>query len=111
VWFSTIQPSHINGGTFYLQKLKARPGFPLAPGQQYAKALVLDEEEGIQIPAAINTYLRNYQRDGVKFLWRQYKQGSGGLLGDDMGLVRAVHIASNFEISSHASIRVRSELP
>ena len=71
------------------QKLKPRPGFPLAPGQRYAKALILDEEEDVQIPAAINTYLRDYQRDGVKFLWRQYKQGCGGLLGDDMGLVRS----------------------
>jgi len=67
--------------------LKARPGFPLAPGQSYGKPLILDEEQDIKIPAAINTYLRDYQRDGVKFLWRQYKEGRGGLLGDDMGLV------------------------
>lgn len=39
------------------------------------------------VPAAINTYLREYQRDGVRFFWRQYKEGRGGLLGDDMGLV------------------------
>lgn len=40
------------------------------------------------VPAAINTYLRDYQRDGVRFFWRQYVEGRGGLLGDDMGLVR-----------------------
>lgn len=42
------------------------------------------------MPAAINTYLRDYQRDGVKFMYRQYKEGRGGLLGDDMGLVSAL---------------------
>jgi len=49
--------------------------------------LALDEDQKIKIPAALNTYLRNYQREGVRFLWRQYKRGQGGLLGDDMGLV------------------------
>lgn len=39
------------------------------------------------VPAAINTYLREYQRDGVRFFWDMYKDGKGGLLGDDMGLV------------------------
>jgi SNF2 family DNA or RNA helicase len=42
------------------------------------------------VPGAINTYLRDYQRDGVKFFWRQYTEGRGGLLGDDMGLVRCL---------------------
>lgn len=70
-----------------LQKLKPKPGFDLRPGQKFTGPLILDEELGIKIPETINTYLRDYQRDGVKFLWRQYKQGYGGLLGDDMGLV------------------------
>lgn len=69
------------------QRLKPRPGLPLRPGQVAAKALVLDAEKGVKIPGPINTYLRDYQRDGVKFLWRQYSEGRGGLLGDDMGLV------------------------
>ena len=69
------------------QRLKPRPGFSLRPGQVPSKAFILDAEKGIKIPAPINTYLRDYQRDGVKFLWRQYSEGRGGLLGDDMGLV------------------------
>ena len=36
------------------------------------------------MPATINKYLRDYQRDGVSFLFRQYAQGQGGILGDDM---------------------------
>jgi len=75
-----------------------RPGFPLAPGQRFASSLLLDKNLGIKIPGAINTYLRDYQRKGVEFLWRQYNQGHGGLLGDDMGLVR---IPSFFRRVSH----------
>ncbi|KAF8154005.1 P-loop containing nucleoside triphosphate hydrolase protein [Crassisporium funariophilum] len=75
-------------------QLKPRPGFPLGPTQQYEKALVLDAEDGIKVPAPINTYLREYQRDGVRFLWRQYKEGRGGLLGDDMGLGKTIQIIS-----------------
>lgn len=29
-------------------------------------------------------YLREYQREGVRFLFRQYAQHQGGILGDDM---------------------------
>jgi len=46
------------------------------------------------VPAAINTYLRDYQRDGVSFLWRQYTEGRGGLLGDDMGLGKTIQVIS-----------------
>ncbi|KDR74087.1 hypothetical protein GALMADRAFT_227782 [Galerina marginata CBS 339.88] len=67
--------------------MRPKPGFPLSPQQKYQRALILDAEQGIKVPGAINTYLRDYQRDGVKFLWRQYNEGRGGLLGDDMGLV------------------------
>ncbi|KAF9054254.1 P-loop containing nucleoside triphosphate hydrolase protein [Panaeolus papilionaceus] len=77
-----------------LQYAKARPGFPLGKDQQLQKALVLDKEQGIMIPAAINTYLREYQRDGVRFLWRQYNSCHGGLLGDDMGLGKTVQVIS-----------------
>lgn len=49
--------------------------------------MILDRAEGIMVPASINTYLREYQREGVRFFWDLYKQGRGGLLGDDMGLV------------------------
>ncbi|KAI6102851.1 RAD26-like SNF2 family DNA-dependent ATPase [Pisolithus sp. B1] len=63
-------------------------GFPLAPGQLPLGPLMLDRAQGIMVPAAINTYLREYQRDGVRFFWGLCDQGKGGLLGDDMGLVR-----------------------
>ncbi|KAF9480626.1 hypothetical protein BDN70DRAFT_877317 [Pholiota conissans] len=71
-----------------------KPGFSLRPGQQLQEAFVLDEEKGIKIPVAINTYLRDYQRDGARFLYRQYKEGRGGLLGDDMGLGKTIQVIS-----------------
>ncbi|KAI0742679.1 P-loop containing nucleoside triphosphate hydrolase protein [Daedaleopsis nitida] len=62
-----------------------RPAFVLKPGQQLAGPLTLDREH--KVPERINTFLREYQRDGIRFIWNRYKEGRGGLLGDDMGLV------------------------
>ncbi|KAI0759188.1 hypothetical protein BC629DRAFT_1072812 [Irpex lacteus] len=64
------------------------------PDQPLLGPLVLDEggvpgrRKKTQVPGSINTYLRDYQRDGIRFFWERYKDGYGGLLGDDMGLVR-----------------------
>lgn len=44
----------------------------------------------MQVPANINKFLRSYQRDGVRFLFRQYAQNKGGILADDMGLGKTV---------------------
>ncbi|KAI5985016.1 RAD26-like SNF2 family DNA-dependent ATPase [Pisolithus albus] len=71
-----------------------RPGFPLAPGELPLGPLILDRAKGIRVPAAINTYLREYQRDGVRFFWELYDQGRGGLLGDDMGLGKTIQVIS-----------------
>lgn len=38
----------------------------------------------LSVPSSINMYLRDYQRDGVTFFFRQYAQNQGGILGDDM---------------------------
>lgn len=73
-----------------MQDLGPKPGFPLRPGQIAEESMILDQKLGIKVPAAINTYLRDYQRDGVQFLYRQYEKNLGGLLGDDMGLVRCI---------------------
>ena len=44
----------------------------------------------LQVPASINRFLRSYQREGVKFLFRQYARDKGGVLADDMGLGKTV---------------------
>ena len=38
------------------------------------------------MPASINRYLRDYQREGIRFLHSLYARGLGGILADDMGL-------------------------
>ena len=38
------------------------------------------------MPGSINRYLREYQREGIKFLFRQYAANQGAILADDMGL-------------------------
>ncbi|KAJ7041189.1 P-loop containing nucleoside triphosphate hydrolase protein [Mycena alexandri] len=73
---------------------RPRPGFALLPGQKPLGPMVLDAKQGIQVPAAINTYLRDYQREGVKFFWERYNENRGGLLGDDMGLGKTIQVIS-----------------
>ena len=66
---------------------ETRPAFRLGPTQQRLGPLVLDQRKHIQVPPAINTFLRDYQRDGVEFLYGKFRGSMGGMLGDDMGLV------------------------
>lgn len=40
----------------------------------------------VQVPSHIAKYLRTYQLEGVKFLYRKYAEDTGCILGDDMGL-------------------------
>ena len=47
-----------------------------------------------QVPATINRYLRDYQRNGVRFLYKHYCDGHGAILADDMGLGKTVQVSS-----------------
>jgi hypothetical protein len=65
-----------------------RPAFPITIEQALMGPLILDpKDQSIAVPASINRFLRPYQQDGVRFFWKQYSQGKGGILGDDMGYV------------------------
>ena len=46
----------------------------------------------IYVPRSANAFLRGYQREGVKFLYKQFKNNTGGVLGDDMGLGKTVQV-------------------
>ena len=46
-----------------------------------------------QVPATINQYLRDYQREGIKFLFTHYTYKRGAILGDDMGLGKTVQVS------------------
>lgn len=50
-------------------------------------------DSGVEVPSSINKFLREYQRDGVQFFYERWKEGRGGVLGDDMGLVRYVKLS------------------
>eukprot|EP00698_Gefionella_okellyi_P024501 TRINITY_DN8667_c0_g1_i2.p1 TRINITY_DN8667_c0_g1~~TRINITY_DN8667_c0_g1_i2.p1 ORF type:complete len:876 (+),score=233.69 TRINITY_DN8667_c0_g1_i2:143-2770(+) len=55
--------------------------------------LVLDtasDGSTIQVPGSINRYLRDYQREGVVFMYKAYSRNGGCVLADDMGLGKTV---------------------
>ncbi|GAA5906753.1 hypothetical protein JCM8208_006377 [Rhodotorula glutinis] len=74
---------------------KGRPKFLLENEQQKnlgAHLLSNDPSDKTQIPAPLNRFLRQYQREGAEFLYSQYKKGLGGILGDDMGLGKTIQV-------------------
>ncbi|KAH8114900.1 P-loop containing nucleoside triphosphate hydrolase protein [Phellopilus nigrolimitatus] len=73
--------------------LNPRPSFPRDVAHPLVP-LILDIGTNTKVPAHINTFLREYQRDGIKFLYERYKRGQGGILGDDMGLGKTVQVIS-----------------
>lgn len=49
-------------------------------------------DNGDFIPYTINRYLRDYQREGVQFLYGHYANKRGCILGDDMGLGKTIQV-------------------
>lgn len=45
-----------------------------------------------EVPYTINRYLRDYQREGVKFIHDSYLKSRGCILGDDMGLGKTIQV-------------------
>lgn len=48
--------------------------------------------DGDQVPYTINRYLRDYQREGIRFMYNSYRRCRGCILGDDMGLGKTVQV-------------------
>lgn len=46
----------------------------------------------LKVPYTINRYLRDYQREGIKFIHHSYAKSRGCILGDDMGLGKTVQV-------------------
>lgn len=69
---------------------------PMFPGSiidpQSCVALELNGADGDRVPSTINRYLRDYQREGVRFIYNNYIRSSGCILGDDMGLGKTVQV-------------------
>ena len=64
----------------------AAPSAPSAP----SAPLGTPGEDALYVPAALNCHLREYQRDGVRFLYALWASKRGGVLADDMGLGKTI---------------------
>lgn len=56
--------------------------------------LELSDVDGDRVPYTINRYLRDYQREGIRFMYNNYINSRGCILGDDMGLGKTVQVQS-----------------
>lgn len=52
----------------------------------------LSDTHGDRVPYTINRYLRDYQREGIRFMYNSYRRSRGCILGDDMGLGKTVQV-------------------
>ncbi|XP_069817848.1 DNA excision repair protein ERCC-6-like 2 [Dendropsophus ebraccatus] len=62
---------------------------PTAPAEDFPLS-----DTGVCVPYTINRYLRDYQREGVQFLYEHYARSTGCILGDDMGLGKTIQVIS-----------------
>uniref|UniRef100_A0AAV1VGZ9 Uncharacterized protein n=1 Tax=Peronospora matthiolae TaxID=2874970 RepID=A0AAV1VGZ9_9STRA len=46
----------------------------------------------LEVCANMNSYLCDYQREGVNFLYSAYRRNTGAILGDDMGLGKTIQV-------------------
>ncbi|XP_062496019.1 DNA excision repair protein ERCC-6-like 2 isoform X3 [Pezoporus occidentalis] len=69
---------------------------PYFPDQNFPSPAVAFKlsDNGDFIPYTINRYLRDYQREGVQFLYGHYANKRGCILGDDMGLGKTIQVIS-----------------
>lgn len=69
----------------------------LDPPKVNAGPLVLSSSEEhkstpFEVCAYLNSYLFDYQRKGVEFLFSAYERNTGAILGDDMGLGKTIQV-------------------
>lgn len=75
----------IENGLGRMKIMKERDDGEVLPGPE-------EYDGGLLIPAWMNNRLFGYQREGLKWMWDLHQQESGGIIGDEMGLVRRSHI-------------------
>ncbi|KAI0202070.1 P-loop containing nucleoside triphosphate hydrolase protein [Astrocystis sublimbata] len=72
------------------EKPQFEPSSGIKPSHPYKDIHIA----GGLIPASLAQYLRDYQIQGVRFLYDLFVHQRGGLLGDDMGLGKTVQVAA-----------------
>lgn len=105
----------------YPRKQRAgRPHLLVYSAEQAAIEAIQLDEVGTNVPAPIAKFLRTYQIEGIKFLYRQYASGKGGVLGDDMGLGKTIQVIgflaavmreSPFHLDTAHALSGKSNLP
>ncbi|GAW17052.1 hypothetical protein ANO14919_065020 [Xylariales sp. No.14919] len=77
-----------------LGDLEEKPQFERSSGIKPCHPYKDIKIAGGLIPASLAQYLRDYQIQGVQFLYDLFVHQRGGLLGDDMGLGKTVQVAA-----------------
>ncbi|KAJ3563094.1 hypothetical protein NPX13_g8319 [Xylaria arbuscula] len=77
-----------------LGDLEEKPQFDAASGIRPCHPYKDIKIVGGLIPASLAQYLRDYQIQGVQFLYDLFVHQRGGILGDDMGLGKTVQVAA-----------------
>uniref|UniRef100_G3NVB1 Excision repair cross-complementation group 6-like 2 n=1 Tax=Gasterosteus aculeatus aculeatus TaxID=481459 RepID=G3NVB1_GASAC len=66
--------------------------------------LELRDVDGDRVPYTINRYLRDYQREGIRFIYNNYICSRGCILGDDMGLGKTVQVQSTLAAQTFSKL-------
>lgn len=82
-----------SGSTASLQKGE-KPLFLLSQ-RTSGESVPFSLSKYVQIPYTINRYLRDYQREGAKFIFDNFVKSRGCILGDDMGLGKTIQVSTS----------------
>ncbi|KAI0100119.1 P-loop containing nucleoside triphosphate hydrolase protein [Nemania sp. FL0031] len=77
-----------------LEDVEEKPQFDPSSGIKPCHPYKDIKITGGLIPASLAQYLRDYQIQGVQFLYDLFVHQRGGILGDDMGLGKTVQVAA-----------------
>lgn len=72
-----------------IENPKLGPPGPLVP-LELTEDTETKRDVPFSVPASINRYLQEYQREGVQFLFSRLAAGMGAILGDDMGMGKTI---------------------
>lgn len=73
--------------------MQEKPWFPTSLiDPRLCVPLELSDAHEDRVPYTINRYLRDYQREGIRFIYNNYIRSRGCILGDDMGLGKTVQV-------------------
>ncbi|XP_077601135.1 DNA excision repair protein ERCC-6-like 2 isoform X1 [Stigmatopora nigra] len=75
-------------------------GTELTPDGSCVPLKLCDGSED-SVPYTINRYLRDYQREGIRFIYNNYSRSRGCILGDDMGLGKTVQVLGFLAAALH----------